>query len=241
MKAISGELTPSAGKVTINGRDTRKPETMGAALKRGVLPQSTVISFPFTVREIVRLGLEAAGSGKAVAGDRTADEALEAVDLAGFSAASTRNFRAGEQQRVQLARGPLPDPGAGPQTANRAISCSLSRVSSLDIATQLTIMRLARHSAPTAAVVVAVMHDLNLTSMFADQIVMMKAGRIRARGAPKERADRRDHGSGLRLPHAGERRSGTGYPFVCRSPPRCEAGLNSGNVRITETNSSLMR
>lgn len=30
----------------------------------------------------------------------------------------------------------------------------------------------------------AIMHDLNLTAMFADQMMMMKSGRIRARGAP---------------------------------------------------------
>jgi iron complex transport system ATP-binding protein len=30
------------------------------------------------------------------------------------------------------------------------------------------------------------MHDINLTAMFANQMVMMKAGRIRALGAPKD-------------------------------------------------------
>lgn len=47
-------------------------------------------------------------------------------------------------------------------------------------------MRLARQFCAEGGGVIAVMHDLNLTSMFADQIIMMKAGRIRARGAPKD-------------------------------------------------------
>ena len=59
LKAVSGEISPSAGRVTINGRDLASLKPWELALKRGVLPQSTVISFPFTVREIVRLGLSA--------------------------------------------------------------------------------------------------------------------------------------------------------------------------------------
>lgn len=185
LKAISGELTPSAGKVTINGRDIASLKPWELALKRGVLPQSTVISFPFTVREIVRLGLEANGTGKAAAGDRTADEALEAVDLAGFSGRFYQELSGGEQQRVQLAR--VLCQISAPVAAGEPRYLLLDEpVSSLDIRHQLTIMRLARQFCADGGGVVAVMHDLNLTSMFADQIVMMKAGRIRARGAPKD-------------------------------------------------------
>lgn len=185
LKAISGELTPSAGKVTINGRDIASLKPWELALKRGVLPQSTVISFPFTVREIVRLGLEAAATGKAAAGDRTADEALEAVDLAGFSGRFYQELSGGEQQRVQLARVlcQISAPVADGEPRYLLLD---EPVSSLDIRHQLTIMRLARQFCADGGGVVAVMHDLNLTSMFADQIVMMKAGRIRARGAPKD-------------------------------------------------------
>ncbi len=68
-----------------------------------MLPQSTVISFPFTVREIVRLGLMANGGGASAHG-RIADQALEAVDLAGFSGRFYQELSGGEQQRVQLAR-----------------------------------------------------------------------------------------------------------------------------------------
>lgn len=59
-------------------------------------------------------------------------------------------------------------------------------VSSLDIRHQLTIMRLARRFCEQGGGVIAVMHDLNLTAMFADQMVMMKSGRIRASGAPRD-------------------------------------------------------
>ena len=58
-------------------------------------------------------------------------------------------------------------------------------VSALDIGHQLSVMRLARDFAASGGVV-AVMHDLNLTAMFADRVVLMQAGRVAAEGTPGE-------------------------------------------------------
>ncbi|PDT84652.1 heme ABC transporter ATP-binding protein [Sinorhizobium sp. BJ1] len=184
LKAISGELSPSKGKVTINGHDITRLKPWELALKRGVLPQSTVISFPFTVREIVGLGLSTAGADLA-GGGRIIDNALEAVDLAGFSGRFYQELSGGEQQRVQLAR--VLCQIAAPAGDGEPRYLLLDEpVSSLDIRHQLTIMQLARQFCEQGGGVIAVMHDLNLTAMFADRMVMMKAGRIRALGAPKD-------------------------------------------------------
>ncbi|ASY57495.1 heme ABC transporter ATP-binding protein [Sinorhizobium sp. CCBAU 05631] len=184
LKAISGELHLSKGKVTINNHDIARLKPFELALKRGVLPQSTVISFPFTVREIVGLGLSTGGADIAGSG-RTVDEALEAVDLAGFSGRLYEELSGGEQQRVQLAR--VLCQIAAPVGDGEPRYLLLDEpVSSLDIRHQLTIMQLARQFCEGGGGVIAVMHDLNLTAMFADQMVMMKAGRIRALGTPKE-------------------------------------------------------
>ncbi len=54
-------------------------------------------------------------------------------------------------------------------------------VSSLDIRHQLSIMRLARRFADAGGGVIAILHDLNLTAMFADHVVMMRAAVSRHR------------------------------------------------------------
>ena len=59
-------------------------------------------------------------------------------------------------------------------------------VASLDIGQQLAVMRLAHDFARQGGGVVAVMHDLNLTAMFADAVCILHAGRIAATGAPPE-------------------------------------------------------
>ena len=45
-------------------------------------------------------------------------------------------------------------------------------------------MRLARAFARRGGGVIAVMHDLNLTAMFADHVVMLRGGRLHGAGAP---------------------------------------------------------
>lgn len=184
LKAIAGEIAYD-GIVTINGHDIAQLKPWQLALKRAVLPQSTVISFPFTVREIVRMGLSVGAGNGADDIDRIARDALDAVDLTGFAGRFYQELSGGEQQRVQLARAlcqiwnPVHDGEA-------AFLMLDEPVSSLDIRHQLTIMRLARSYCERGGGVIAVMHDLNLTAMFADRMVMMKGGRVRAAGHPTE-------------------------------------------------------
>src|SRR5690606_36865134 len=69
LKAISGDL-PYTGEVHMNGRDRAAMKPWEAASIRGVLPQATSLSFPFTVREIVALGLMSGRSGAQASEER---------------------------------------------------------------------------------------------------------------------------------------------------------------------------
>src|SRR5690606_5001120 len=85
LKALSGDLA-ATGSIRLNGRDLRELKPWQAAGLRAVLPQATSLSFPFTVREIVRLGLTGGRSGAREAeAARLPERALARVDLEGFS------------------------------------------------------------------------------------------------------------------------------------------------------------
>ncbi|TGQ07248.1 ATP-binding cassette domain-containing protein, partial [Mesorhizobium sp. M00.F.Ca.ET.217.01.1.1] len=62
LKSMSGDLVHT-GRILINGRELSTMKPVEAATVRAVLPQATTLSFPFTVREIVRLGLVGGRSG----------------------------------------------------------------------------------------------------------------------------------------------------------------------------------
>jgi iron complex transport system ATP-binding protein len=185
MKTLSGDLA-YRGRITLNGLQLSSMKPWQMAALRAVLPQSTTLAFPFTVREIVRLGLTNGRSGALP--DAVADlpeRALVRVDLGNFGGRLYQELSGGEQQRVQLAR--VLCQVWSPVLEGQPRYLFLDEpVSSLDVKHQLLIMNVARDYARRGGGVIAVLHDLNLAAMFADRIVMMHKGRIAAAGTAAE-------------------------------------------------------
>src|SRR4051812_12086531 len=75
MKALSGEL-PYRGSVKFGNEEVNRLEPWRLATLRAVLPQSSNLSFPFTVREIVRMGLTTGINSQPDQADRIAADAL---------------------------------------------------------------------------------------------------------------------------------------------------------------------
>ncbi|WP_378950527.1 heme ABC transporter ATP-binding protein [Mesorhizobium sp. ANAO-SY3R2] len=185
LRALTGEL-PYTGSVSLNGRDIATLKPWEAAGMRAVLPQATALSFPFTVREIVKLGVTGGRSGAPTReGERLPERALARVDLEGFAGRYYQELSGGEQQRVQLARVlcQVWTPVLDGQPRYLFLD---EPVSSLDIKHQLIIMNIACDFARRGGGVVAILHDLNLAAMYADQICVMHQGRLAATGAPDE-------------------------------------------------------
>jgi iron complex transport system ATP-binding protein len=184
LKAVSGDL-PYTGNISINGRDIAAMKPWQAAAMRAVLPQATALSFPFTVREVVKLGLTGGRSGVLPGEDeRLPDRALARVDLDGFAGRFYQELSGGEQQRVQLAR-VLCQVWAPVLDGSPRYLLLDEPVSSLDIKHQLIIMNIARDFARRGGGVVAILHDLNLAAMFADSIFVMHRGGLAAAGSPQ--------------------------------------------------------
>jgi iron complex transport system ATP-binding protein len=138
------------------------------------------------VREIVKLGLAGGRAGISSAeAERLPERALAKVDLEGFAGRFYQELSGGEQQRVQLAR--VLCQVWAPVLDGEARYLFLDEpVSSLDIRHQLIIMDIARDFARRGGGVVAILHDLNLTAMYADSIYVMQRGRLAASGAPQD-------------------------------------------------------
>lgn len=183
LRALSGDV-PASGVVRMNGLDVLNSEFALLARHRAVLPQSIALAFPFTVLEIVRMGLQSQprGLSQGYAPDLPG-QALAKVGLAGFEGRIYQQLSGGEQQRVQLARVLVQIWEPCVDGVPRWLLLD-EPVSSLDVRHQLSIMKLAREYARAGGGVVAVLHDLNLTSMFAEKVYLMDRGQVAASGSP---------------------------------------------------------
>lgn len=181
LKAMTGEIACS-GHITLNGHDIRTTKPWKLAAQRGVLPQHTPLAFPFTVAEVVRMGLRRSTE---LSGAALIPQALARVGLPGYDGRLYQDLSGGEQQRTQLARvlaqvwTPKDDDGPRWLFLDEPVS-------SLDIAHQLQVMQIARDYADAGGGVVAVMHDLNLTALYADQMTLISKGRVHATGTPAQ-------------------------------------------------------
>jgi iron complex transport system ATP-binding protein len=183
LRAITGDL-PYRGTVSLDGQDMRGMPAYVLAERRAVLPQASQLAFPFTVHEVVRLGLTGRIALRPDAAHLPA-RALEHVGLAGYGGRYFQELSGGEQSRAQLARVLLQVWEPVQDAVPRWLFLD-EPVAALDIGHQLQVMHLARDFARAGGGVVAVMHDLNLTAMFADHVVLMLDGRILAHGPVAE-------------------------------------------------------
>lgn len=183
LRALTGEIGFD-GDVHLNGVNIASARPAELASLRGVLPQAASLSFPFTVHEVVRLGLTTGVQTGTDVPERIG-QALDAVDMGGFGGRLYQELSGGEQQRVQLARvlAQVWEPVF--EGMPRCLFLD-EPISSLDIKHQLQIMQIARRYADAGGGVVAILHDLNLTAHYADHVVLMKQGEVHACGAPRE-------------------------------------------------------
>lgn len=181
LKTMTGDCDHS-GVVTLNGVDIAGQPAWALAATRAVLPQSSTLAFPFPVIDVVRIGLHRGTSAQTTT---VPQQALARVGLSDYADTPYQMLSGGEQQRVQLARVLAQVWQPMVNDAPRWLMLD-EPVSSLDIGHQLEVMEIAKDFALRGGGVVAVMHDLNLTAMYADAVTMMEGGTVLAYGTPTE-------------------------------------------------------
>lgn len=180
LRVLSGELAPQAGRVRLAGRALAAYTPHELARRRAVLAQSIHIAFPFRVAEVVRMG---AGDARGPRVEQIVAAALAEADLAGFGERVITTLSGGEQQRAHFAR-VLTQLACG--EADDALLLLDEPTASLDLRHQLALAASVRRCAARGTAVLAVLHDLNLASLFADRIVALDRGRIAADGRPED-------------------------------------------------------
>jgi iron complex transport system ATP-binding protein len=182
LRAIAGERKPTAGRITIDGRDIATMGAAALAARRAVLAQSTTMAFPFAVADVVAIG--APPRLRRVEVDGHVARAAAAVDLGQALERPITQLSGGEQQRAHMAR-VLVQLWAQRGTAPGYLLLD-EPTAHLDPAHQRQLAHLARAHARAGGGVLAILHDLNLAAALADTLVVLADGRVIASGPPGE-------------------------------------------------------
>lgn len=179
LRVLSGALAPDGGQVLLNNRNLAQCSAAERARQIAVVPQIVQLPEGFTVAELVLMGRapHLPRFGAEGAHDyATAEQAMRQTATFDLARRSALELSGGERQRVLFARALAQQPHV----------LLLDEVTAhLDLQYQLSSLELARQLVEQGLIVVAVLHDLNLASAYADRIVMMDHGQIVADGPPE--------------------------------------------------------
>lgn len=179
LRCLAGELIPTTGEVRLDDRGLTAYSLLEKAHRIAVLPQKSVLDFPFLAREVVAMGryafLENAATAKALLEEVA--EATLAVDLL---EKYYTTLSGGEQQRVQLGRVLVQLWDRLPE----AVYLLDEPSAPLDLAHQIGLFLLLRKLTSAGATAIVSTHDLSLAANFADSLVLMKDGKVLASGEP---------------------------------------------------------
>jgi iron complex transport system ATP-binding protein len=181
LRVLVGELVPDTGTVTLNDRELRQWPSVNRARTLAVLPQHSLLDFPFTAAEAVMLGRTPHTTG--VAHDREiVAQALKSVDCDYLAGRIYTQLSGGEKQRVHLAR-VLAQIWEASAEGDRFLVLD-EPTSSFDLAHQQLTLEVVRSLAAKGVGILMVIHDLNLAARCADQMLLMQCGRIVISGTP---------------------------------------------------------
>jgi iron complex transport system ATP-binding protein len=183
LRVLSGELLPTQGDAFLDGRRLATYPSAELSRRRAVVPQASMLAFPFTVLEVAMLGITVPGfAASSTAATEAGLEALEAVGLSALADRLYVHLSGGERQRVHIARAlcqlSLPTFHAG---ESRCLLLD-EPTSNLDLAHQGLVLAAVRNQAERGCAVLAVMHDLNLAAALADDMVLLVRGQVAAAG-----------------------------------------------------------
>ncbi len=178
LRLLAGLWRPTSGHAALDGTRLSQLSRRVLAQRISFVPQETGIDVPFTVRELVTMGrhphlgrFDAPGPADAEA----VDAALSRADVAHLADRFVTELSGGERRRAVIARSLATGSGAlllDEPTAN------------LDIDHVIETLTLLRALADSGTTIALALHDLNIVARWADEVTVLRDGRLRAAGPP---------------------------------------------------------
>jgi len=179
IKLIAGSLPAASGSISILGNPIQSYRRKSLAKHVAVVPQMVSLDFPFTVAEFVSMGRSPHLGLLGFTTEADAEIIERAMRFTGTDQLAGRTMHqlsGGERQRVLIARAICQEP---------QIILLDEPTASLDPAHQVQVMGLMeKFKEEQDVTVIMVSHDLNLASLYGDQLLLLKQGEVVKHGSP---------------------------------------------------------
>jgi iron complex transport system ATP-binding protein len=179
VRAVLGRAPLVGGRVLVDGDDGRTLAPRELARRVAVAIQREEPAFPMTGRAYVALGRSPhlAAWGRDAREDEVVDRAAALAGVSDLLPRRTDELSGGEWQRLRIARA----------IAQECASLVLDEPTTfLDVAHEMAAFELLATLARRGIAVMAVSHQLNLVSRFADTVVLLHRGAVVAAGSPAD-------------------------------------------------------
>lgn len=200
LRLITGIYAPLSGEISHRGTDLQGLSRRARARKLALVEQEWAEADGVTVREIVRLGRmphhgwfsfgggsggrgrdagrgHPAGHSGGASDEDIVEASLQRTGLTAFAERDVGSLSGGERQRVNLARALSQQP--------ELLLCD-EPTNHLDVHAQLTALGMLRELSRDGLTVITALHDLNHAARFADHVVVLADGAVRAAGPPAD-------------------------------------------------------
>lgn len=172
---------PLAGAVQLDGSDVSALSRRRFAQTIGLLPQHPTAPDGLTVAELVSRGRHphrGVFQRWSAADTARVDDAMAKTGVAALADRPVGDLSGGQRQRVWIAMALAQEP---------RILLLDEPTTFLDLSHQIEVLDLLRTLNRTdGTTIVVVLHELNLAARYADDLVVMQAGRVVAHGAPAD-------------------------------------------------------
>lgn len=181
LSVLARLAAPQGGAVELDGTDISSIPRRTLAQTVGLLPQHPTAPDGITVAELVSRGRyphRGVFQRWGAADSRIVDEAMATTGVDALADRPVGDLSGGQRQRVWIAMALAQAP---------RILLLDEPTTFLDLSHQLEVLDLLRQLNRTeGTTIVVVLHELNLAARYADDLVVMREGRIVAHGAPTE-------------------------------------------------------
>lgn len=183
LRAINGTVSIDSGRVTVAGVDAATCSSRRLARLVATVPQTTTLSFGFSVRETIEMGRHPHISRFGAMDDTdvaAVESAMAATAVEALADRLITDVSGGERQRVLLAR------AVAQETPVLVLD---EPTANLDINHAARTLELVRDAVTSEALsgraAIAAIHDLDLAARYCDELVLLADGEIKADGSPE--------------------------------------------------------